>query len=181
VIRKRLQFINEFGPIYRQSLLHISGERDPVEISLVLAHPQEADDFAKAVNGALYKDLINGYTPVGPHRQSLLFTYESKDITLTGSQGQKRSSVLALRIAEFHYLKNALGVSPILLIDDVIRELDAKRRAAFIEILHRSGQAIFTTPDLDGLDDFIASIGTEASVFTVNGDGTVVESQNGPE
>lgn len=175
VIGKRIQFIAEFGSIFQESLLHISRKHDPIEIELVPAHPNELKDFKQALLANLYRDLSCGYTTTGPHRHSLLFGYRGKDITVTGSQGQKRSVVLALRIAEFHYLKKSLGISPLLLIDDVIRELDANRRSAFIEILHRSGQAIFTTPDLDGLHEFIRSIGTEATIYRVIGDGRVVE------
>ncbi|MFM7977746.1 MAG: DNA replication and repair protein RecF, partial [Candidatus Fonsibacter sp.] len=86
-----------------------------------------------------------GYTTVGPHRDELFIGIENRDITEFGSQGQKRSTVISLKTAQFQYIKEKTGEIPILLIDDVIRELDIKRREHFVTLLLNSGQAFFTT------------------------------------
>jgi DNA replication and repair protein RecF len=101
---------------------------------------------------------------------------DGRDIMQFGSQGQKRTAALALRIAQFHHLKQKLKITPLLLIDDVIRELDTMRRSAFVKLLRESGQAIFTTPDLDGIDEDLKSLVSQSSVIHILGDGRVEQS-----
>ncbi len=169
----RKEFVADFQSIFMDSLRRISGDRDSLELQLTYASEMEVDDFAGALEKYIRRDTALGYTTVGPHRQNLMFMGGENDIMHYGSQGQKRSLVLSLRISQFYFLKQRLGLSPILLIDDVIRELDARRRAAFVELLHECGQAIFTTPDLDGLEGVIRDMRSETRVFEVMGDGVV--------
>ena len=152
ITKARQEFVREFEGIFQQALGRISGDRDALSMRLAYTSELEENDFAAALKKYASRDAAIGYTSVGPHRQNLLFERDGLDVMRFGSQGQKRSLVLALRIAQFSFLKKNLRMAPVLLIDDVIRELDARRRAAFVELLKECGQAIFTTPDLDGLD-----------------------------
>jgi DNA replication and repair protein RecF len=178
VIAERQKFINNFKQIFNKALNSISNEYDNTELKLLLSSPEEETDFAGLIKKNYYKDIASGTTNAGPHRHNLKFILTSKDsipkdILTVGSQGQKRSTALALRIAEFYYLKEYIHMSPLLLIDDVIRELDAVRRAAFIKLLHESGQAIFTTPDLDGLEDFLDQLKDDIHIIKIQSDHTI--------
>ncbi|MCB1326415.1 MAG: DNA replication and repair protein RecF [Spirochaetales bacterium] len=154
--RARQRFVSEFQDTFRESLGSISNTRDEIGLRLEYSAEREPEGLQQALDYYVSRDIALGHTTVGPHRQNLLFERDRMDITRFGSQGQKRSLVLALRIAQFSFLRERLDLPPVLLIDDVIRELDAARRAAFVTLLRSCGQAIFTTPDLDGLmiDDF---------------------------
>lgn len=157
--RMRFQFLDEFIPFFKDALERISLGRDEINLSMNLSgkfEQQSVEEYSSNLQESVWKDISAGFTTSGPHRDNLTFQYEDGDILTSGSQGQKRSLVLALRIAQFFYLRKSLGVSPLLLIDDVIRELDASRRAAFIGLLGECGQAFFTSPDLDGLEEFLS-------------------------
>ncbi|MCB1308172.1 MAG: DNA replication/repair protein RecF [Leptospiraceae bacterium] len=173
ITRARLQFATDFDQIFAESLERISGGRDRLIMRLALSAGLEAENPAAAIQKYVSRDLALGYTTVGPHRQNLMFEKNDADITRFGSQGQKRSLVLALRIAQFSYLQKTLKLAPILLIDDVIRELDGGRRGAFVQLLRECGQAIFTTPDLDGLMISDERIRSDMAVYEVDQPGSV--------
>ncbi len=175
VIRERERFINEFRYIFLKSLKWISTGIDEIDISLVYSKEGEKEDLAGTLRKNMYADISAGFTVTGPHRHNLAFMNNGKDIMTFGSQGQKRTISLALRIAEFYFLKQNLNISPLLLIDDVIRELDAQRRSAFIELLRECGQAVFTTPDLDGLEEFLNIVRSDSLIYEVKGNGVVVK------
>lgn len=171
----RRQFIADFHGIFKDALQRISGSRDLLDLRLAYASDLEQEDFAAALAKYLTRDAALGYTTVGPHRQNLMFERDGLDILRFGSQGQKRSLALALRVAQFFFLKKSLGFPPALLIDDVIRELDARRRAAFVLLLKECGQAIFTTPDLDGIERELADLRDQITVYEVQAPGEVIE------
>jgi len=173
LIRTRSRFVSDFQDIFRSSLERISGSQDDITLGLSLSAEGEADDFRSVLERYQRRDTIMGFTTIGPHRHNLSFETEGRDIMSFGSQGQKRSLVLALRVAQFYYLTDRLKLSPILLIDDVIRELDSARRGAFVELLHECGQAIFTTPDMDGLERLIGDLGEQIGLYTITEPGAL--------
>lgn len=173
IMEKRDSFIEDFNPIFRNSLERISGNSDVVRIS-VASKNESAMNFQEILFKNRLRDVAAGFTTIGPHRHSIEFADGTgHEITNVFSQGQKRSMVLSLRMAQFYFLKRSLRYSPVLLIDDVIRELDAIRRSAFVELLHESGQTIFTTPDMDGLEDFLAASTSEYEIFKISTPGMV--------
>ena len=167
ITERRREFVTEFQVFFSESLDRISRTRDVLSLSLDPAAEGEFEDFPATLARYAKRDRALGYTTVGPHRHNLRFEHQGRDVVQFGSQGQRRSLVLALRMAQFRYLRNGLRVSPILLIDDVLRELDAARRRAFVQLLEESAQAIFTTPDLEGLRDFPADLRANAQVLKV--------------
>ncbi|MBI3394786.1 MAG: DNA replication/repair protein RecF [Spirochaetia bacterium] len=176
IIETRLNFMREFTPILDASIERISNSKDRLEARLLLSVPEELD-FRQALRKRLVRDAATTHTSVGPHRHLLEFTTHGRDILNYGSQGQKRSLVLALRIAQFEYLKRRLGFAPVLLIDDVLRELDTHRSASFIKLLHECGQALFTTPDPAGIAAMTPSLQSEISVYKVTEPGVVLREQ----
>ncbi|QEC46798.1 DNA replication and repair protein RecF [Baekduia soli] len=93
-------------------------------------------------------DLERGFTQHGPHRDDLLLIRDGRELRAYGSQGEQRLGLLALLLAEREALAAERGAPPLLLLDDVMSELDADRRALLVARLDDGGQAVITTTDL---------------------------------
>src|SRR3954447_483601 len=107
-----------------------------------------ADELAAELAERTDSDLDRGFTGHGPHRDDLALRRDGRDLRSYGSQGEQRLALLALLLAEREALAEARGHVPLLLLDDVMSELDADRRARLIQRLGAGGQAVITTTDL---------------------------------
>ncbi len=112
---------------------------------------------------------------VGPHRDTLMFAIDDQDATAFASQGQQRSIVLALKLAELHYLTHVQQTAPILVLDDVLAELDAQRQAYLLTQLDARSQVWMTTthvdtqgPLSDWLSELLACFDVLAGTATLN-------------
>lgn len=169
---RRTVFVEDFKKSFEKALERISTALDSIELRIVNPY---ANDLASNLLRHRERDIRVGFTSCGPHRDSVQLQRTGKDILQFGSQGQKRSAALALRIGQFDYFKRMTGFTPVLLIDDVIRELDAERRSAFVELLEESGQAVFTTPDLDGIDGRYSHLLRNSTILQVQPGGKIME------
>jgi DNA replication and repair protein RecF len=120
------------------------------------------DEIAQGFSEALIKlrgeEIARGQTTIGPHRDEVRFLANSIDLGTYGSRGQIRTTMLALKIAEVTWMKNKTGQWPVLLLDEVLAELDPRRRADLLSRLSQSEQALLTTTDLDLFsEEFISS------------------------
>jgi DNA replication and repair protein RecF len=113
--------------------------------------------FKSHLRQARREEIARGVTVVGPHRDDMHFTVDGVDMTLYGSRGQQRTTALALKLAEVDLMQEVTGESPLLLLDDVMSELDASRRARVMGMVDGVEQAILTTTDwTDFTDEFCA-------------------------
>ena len=106
------------------------------------------------------KELWNGTTLVGPHRDDFAFELEGRDLAAFASRGQQRTAILALKLAELEWLCELDGHPPLLLLDDVFSELDPDRRAHLVRRLGTLPQAFISTTTLDDLDPRLVSRAT---------------------
>jgi DNA replication and repair protein RecF len=117
-----------------------------------------ADDLAEELAAALATDLARGHTTRGPHRDDLVMSRDRRSLRRYGSQGEQRLALLALLLAERDALAAERSRPPLLLLDDVMSELDAPRRARLAGELRAGGQALLTAtepehvPGWDGID-----------------------------
>ena len=110
--------------------------------------PEIEERMAAALSASRADDMRRGCTHVGPHRDEILFTIDGRPARDFGSQGQQRSLVLAWKLAEVRVTRDILGRYPLLLLDDVMSELDADRRAAMLEQVEAGIQTVITTTNL---------------------------------
>ena len=124
--------------------------------TLELRYEENAPDLAKALRESLKSDLALGYTSAGPHRDDLAAKIGGLDARAFGSQGQKRSAVIAMKLAEAQLLGEAAGEPPVVFLDDVLSELDARRRDYLLN-------------GIGGFQVFITCCGGEADSLAENG------------
>lgn len=110
------------------------------------------------------RELAAGMTLYGPHRDDMRFLVNGRDLRTFGSRGQQRSGALSLKLAEVQAMTDATGYAPLLLLDDVMSELDAQRRATLLTVLEGVEQAVITTTDWD---DFTGEFQARAKRFHV--------------
>ncbi len=103
--------------------------------------PSVKEDFAEELQRARARELRYKTTLIGPHRDDLNLTVDGQQASQFASEGQKRSVAISLKMAQAEYLTGLRGTPPILLIDDIMGELDGKRRAGLLPLLERSHQA----------------------------------------
>ena len=108
-------------------------------------------DFSEQLFINKDRDIFQGSTTIGPHRDDILFFIENQEIKKYGSQGQKRTAALSLKMAEIEIVEQLLGEKPILLLDDVLSELDRNRQNYLLENL----KGIQTIITCTGLEEFI--------------------------
>ena len=106
------------------------------------------------------KEVWNGSTLVGPHRDDLVFELDGRDLAGFASRGQQRTAILALKLAELDVVTALDGRPPLLLLDDVFSELDPDRRSHLVRRIAALPQAFVTTTTLDDLDPELRAIAT---------------------
>ncbi len=110
---------------------------------------QIAPQFADRLQRELNSSIERGMTLCGPHRDELRLFINQRDSGLYGSRGQARTAVMALKLAELSWMRQCMGEWPILLLDEVIAELDAERRAYLLERIDGATQTLLTTTEMD--------------------------------
>jgi len=114
---------------------------------LTVAYLGPPEDLAAAVHNSRHLDVRRGVTGVGPHRDDLLIELGGRDARAFASQGQQRTAVVSLKLAEAGLVAARTGELPILLLDDVLSELDPERRAALLEKVAAAGQVVVTSAE----------------------------------
>ena len=110
------------------------------------------------------KEIWNGATLVGPHRDDVILESDGRDLASFASRGQQRSAILALKLAELDVLAELDGRPPLLLLDDVFSELDPDRRSHLVRRIDALPQALVTTTTTDDLDPELVA---GASVWSI--------------
>ncbi len=168
VFEYRKEYIEKLNFYFQTDIERLSGNKDIFQI-VYKPNVEDYSTFEQGLINRFRRDIQLGYTTSGIHRDEIFIGREDKDILEFASQGQKRSTVISLKTAQFYITKNETGESPILLIDDVIRELDVKRREFFVELLMNAGQTFFTTTDLEGISEYVGKIEQPKEIFAVEG------------
>ena len=145
------------------------GTRERVEIvyapnvGIAGAAPREALAAALAAN--IEAEVRRKTTLVGPHRDDVRLTIDGRPLDAFGSQGQQRTAVLALKVAEYETMRSRAGDAPILLLDDVLSELDAERAGGFLSAVGSFEQAFLTTTEFPARFDDAARFRISAATI----------------
>jgi DNA replication and repair protein RecF len=179
IMLKRFQSLQEIAPIAESMLQKITSGHESLKLEYLSPIGDVGSLSASAVEEKL-KELANFMEKqeisrtsslVGPHRDDFSISVNGYDLRTYGSQGQQRSSTLALKLAEVEFIRVGTGENPILLLDDVMSELDHHRQRMLLSSMGESIQTLVTTTDLNQLKGFSIDA---ANVFTIS-NGQLIE------
>lgn len=134
IFEKRRQFIDEFIPIFNKHHQAITGTEEAVQL-VYISHLHEKT-LLQLLQENINKDRALHYTSVGVHRDDLSFEIDNYPIKKFGSQGQQKSFLIALKLAQFEFVKKQSGEIPILLFDDIFDKLDETRVEKIVEMVN---------------------------------------------
>ncbi|MEK9755838.1 MAG: DNA replication and repair protein RecF [Bacteroidota bacterium] len=165
IYKERFKFINEFIPIFKKYYNEISSGTEIVDINY--KSDLNSGSFSEILNESLSKDRFLQYTSKGIHRDDLSFTIDSNKIKNFGSQGQQKSFLIALKLAQFDYYKNKYGNSPIILLDDIFDKLDQDRVRQIVQILEKNdfSQIFITDTHKDRVQDALSNSKNREEIF----------------
>ena len=168
IYHKRCSFMKQFNPIFNSFYNSISCSKEKVE--LIYKSQIHDQSLASLISENLTKDKILQYTSCGIHKDDLLFKIGDFTIKKHGSQGQQKTFLISLKLAQFDFIKNFVGEKPLLLLDDIFDKLDAKRVEAVVRLVSEKyfGQIFITDTQLKRIEDIIKKIDDSYKMFIVS-------------
>ena len=167
IFKARDKFIKEFTPLVLEKYKHISDDKE--KISIEYKSDLINNHIENLIKDSFQKDVILQYTSVGLHKDDFVFNIDENRIKRFGSQGQQKSFLIALKLAQFDYLKNETGNSPILLMDDIFDKLDLMRVKRIVEIVNSTnfGQLFLSDTDKERIEKVLSSLNLSSKIFEV--------------
>ena len=168
IYKKRKAFLERFVPIFNEKYQIISEKKETV--NLAYKSQLHTVSFEELLRNSLEKDKILQYTSVGIHKDDLSFEIDNYPIKKFGSQGQQKSYLIALKLAQFQFIKEQASVVPILLLDDVFDKLDEHRVSQIIELVNKDefGQIFITDTHAERTEEVIKKSNKPYQIFNLN-------------
>jgi DNA replication and repair protein RecF len=168
IFQKRKNFIKEFIPLFEKNYQYISGTNETV--SLQYESKLNERDFKTALLSSMERDRVLQYTTTGIHRDDLDFRLQDQSLKKFASQGQQKSYLLALKLAQFEIIKEIKKVSPILLLDDIYDKLDETRFRKLITLVSSEnyGQVFITDTHQQRIENLFNELKASFSLFLVD-------------
>lgn len=167
VLEIRLQFLHQFIPLFNYYYQFISESKEIV--ALDYQNSLGENDFKTVLASALPRDRAVGYTTVGPHKDDLEFTIANFSLKKFASQGQQKSYLLALKLAQFEFIKEQKKTKPLLLLDDIYDKLDEQRFTKLLDLVSSNsfGQVFITDTHPERIQILLNNKQIEAKLFLV--------------
>jgi DNA replication and repair protein RecF len=173
---KREEFIRQFTSPFQRYYQKLVDGKEVASIRYVSGLSENS--FAEGLQKNQQRDLLLQRTNFGVHRDDFALTLDGEDLKKFGSQGQQKSFVIALKLAQFEVLEAVKGFKPILLLDDIFDKLDDQRIERLLEIINGGfGQLFITDARPDRTSELLERVGVDGSVFLIES-GTVKAMQN---
>ena len=165
IYNNRAAFLDDFTPIFLEKYKAISSGNEEVDVTYKsqLAEGKMGELLQQSVT----KDKMSQYTSVGIHKDDLIFTIDGHPIKKFGSQGQQKSFLVALKLAQFDFIKNVHKVHPILLLDDIFDKLDEERVAHIIKLVddENFGQLFISDTHADRTEAVVKKVSQSYKFF----------------
>lgn len=171
IYRRRGEYIETMRPLVEKFYRILSDDREQVE----LAYDSDLSDgdFAALLAASMQKDMINQFTGVGIHRDDMLMRIGGRPLKKYGSQGQQKSFLVALKLAQYAIVAERKGEYPILLLDDLFDKLDAGRVERLIGLVVGDdfGQIFISDCNRERIERILMSCGADYALFSVENGG----------
>ena len=167
IFMARKNFFNDFKDLVIEKYDQISENQE--KISIEYKSDLFDSEIKNLIKNSFQKDVILQYTSTGVHKDDFIFNLDGSRIKKFGSQGQQKSFLIALKLAQFEYLKNKTGNSPILLLDDIFDKLDLLRVKKIVEIVNSTnfGQLFLSDTDRERIEKVLSSLNLSSKIFDV--------------
>ena len=167
IFMARKNFFNDFKDLVIEKYDQISENQE--KISIEYKSDLFDSEIKNLIENSFQKDVILQYTSSGIHKDDFIFNLDGSRIKKFGSQGQQKSFLIALKLAQFEYLKNKTGNSPILLLDDIFDKLDLIRVKRIVEIVNSTnfGQLFLSDTDRERIEKVLSSLNLSSKIFDV--------------
>jgi DNA replication and repair protein RecF len=173
VYQARKEFVDRLTPVFQRYYQHVSGNKE--EVRLQYFSQLMEGDFETALRASQKKDMIVQYTTTGIHKDDISMDLGEHPLKKTGSQGQQKTYLVALKLAEFEFMQETMQNTPILLLDDVFDKFDAFRVKQIIQLVaeNRFGQIFITDTNESRMMNILKEIPAEHRVFNITKEGIV--------
>lgn len=167
IYERRKRFVSEFLPAFRQHYAYLSNERETVDI--IYESEVGSDEFAKDFRRNRSRDIQLQRTTMGIHKDDYVFEIGGVALKKFGSQGQQKTFVIALKLAQFDQLRTEKEIKPILLLDDIFDKLDDRRIGKLIQLMDEGmfGQLFITDARPERTEQLLQDVKTEVAFFRI--------------
>jgi DNA replication and repair protein RecF len=164
----RQDFIRAFTPLFKQYFNFIASSRE--EVSIQYDSQMNERSLTELLAVSIDHDRAVRYTTAGIHKDDLIFTINGYPVKRYGSQGQQKSYVVAIKLAQFEYTRNIKEFKPILLLDDIFDKLDSGRVKQIIELVNENnfGQVFITDTQKERIEKIFLEVNTERKIFHID-------------
>ena len=175
IYNARKEFLEEFIPIFQANYNFIG--LDSEEVHLQYRSQLNDKTFADLLKEYEQKDAFSHYSNAGTHKDDLIFTIKGHPVKKFGSQGQQKSFLIALKLAQYEWLKKHLQLNPVLMLDDIFDKLDNSRVKKLMDLVSQQhfGQVFVTDTDIERIKTIFTENGFESKNFIVS-EGEIKES-----
>ncbi len=173
---ERKSFFSSFLPVFRDYYTFLSEGREITGI--VYDSSMQKNNYREQLYNAREKDKVLQFTSVGIHKDDLRFLVHNELVKKFGSQGQQKSFIIALKLAQFSFTKKIKGYNPILLFDDIFDKLDGARVKQLMHLVSKEdfGQVFVTDTNAERLEKLFSELDSECKIFVVE-KGNIIESR----
>jgi recF protein len=167
IYEQRQQFLSDFIPVFRQIYAEISDEIENINLSYTSQY--HTRDIPSYLRQNRERDLAIGFSTVGIHKDDLEMLLDEYPLKRVGSQGQSKTFLISLKLAQYSFLQRIHGFSPILLLDDIFDKLDSKRVSKIIKLVSGNdfGQIFITDTNRENINALLSKIAQESFIFDV--------------
>lgn len=171
IFAKRKTFVEQFIPTFQYYYNFICQSNETVELKY--ESQLEEGNQVDLLKQKRERDKILGYTTAGIHRDDLDMRMDDYSIKKVGSQGQNKTYVVAMKLAQFDFLKRAGSTTPVLLLDDIFDKLDSTRVEQIVKLVSEDnfGQIFITDTNRDHLDEILKDLNSDYRLYQVEGGG----------
>jgi len=165
IFKERVAFLDAFIPIFKEQYAAISNAKE--EVSITYASKLLDKDLLQLLEENIERDRALQYTSVGIHKDDLLLEIDGHPIKKFGSQGQQKSFLIALKLAQFHFIKEQAKTTPILLLDDIFDKLDENRVSQIVSLVDdvNFGQIFISDTHADRTENVVKNIHQSYKIF----------------